>query len=128
MKASRLKPMKGAMWILKVKDEEHFQDNFVVNVPNEEKPVLIPKIGSVIRKVCAIVNIFNRSPQKNEILQWYVVLEHKKELALLRDCKTHWNLLLSMIERFLLLQCAISKALVDFSSEMNINEAEFQEN
>ena len=34
--------------------------------------------------------------------------------------------MLSIIERFLLLRHAISKALVDLSGEMNINEAEFK--
>ena len=59
-------------------DDEHLEDNFALNVPDEEEPVLAPKIDSVIKKACAIVNIFNRGPQKNEILQRYVVLEHKR--------------------------------------------------
>ena len=80
----------------------------------------------MIKKVHEIVRIFNRSPQKNEILQQFIVLEHKKELTLLRDCKTCWNSMLSMIERFLLLLCAISKALVDLSGEMNINEKDLR--
>ena len=100
--------------------DEHLEENFALNVPDEEEPVLVPKINSVIKKVYATINIFNRSPQKNEILQRYVVLEHKKELALLRDCKTR-NSMLSMIERFLLLLSAISKAFVDLSGEMTMN-------
>ena len=72
-------------------DEEHLEDNFALNVPDEKEPVLVPKINFMIKKVHAIANIFNRSPEKNEILQQYVVLEHKKELALLRDCKTCGN-------------------------------------
>ena len=105
--------------------EEHLEDNFALYVPDEEELVLVSKIDFMIKEVRAIVNIFNKSPQKNDILQRYVVLENKKELALLRDFKTRWNSMLSMIERFLLLRRAISKALVDLSGEMNINEAEF---
>ena len=92
MKGARLKSMKVDF---EDENDEHLEDNFPLNVHDEEEPVLAPKINSVVKKVRVIVNMLNR----------HVVIE------------TCW---------FLLLQRAISKALVGLSGEMNINEAELK--
>jgi hypothetical protein len=68
----------------------------------------------VISQVRRIVKLFKRSPTRNEkSLQKYVVEEHGKELALQLDCKTRWNSVCTMLERFLLLEPCIKKALID---------------
>jgi hypothetical protein len=67
----------------------------------------------VITKVRKVAKMFKRSPVKNEILQKHVKEELGKELSLLLDCRTRWNSLEKMIERFLLLKRPVSKALID---------------
>ena len=71
-----------------------------------------------------IVRLYRNSPAKHSILQKYVVEEKGKELILLIDCKTRWNSLLAMIERFIYLQKPINKALVDISSTERLDAVE----
>ena len=59
--------------------------------------------------------MFRRSPKKNDILQNYVAAEFGKQIALIKDCKTRWNSLLSMLQRVYLLKNCIQKALIDIS-------------
>lgn len=73
-------------------------------------------INDTIKKVRQIVKYFKRSPTKNNIvLQKYVKCEHGKELLLLLDCRTKWNSLLTMLERFVLLKSSIQKVLIDLN-------------
>ena len=69
--------------------------------------------------------MFRKSPIKNEVLQKYVELEHGKEITFTRDCKTRSSSMLAMIDRFLFLRKAVSKALVDLSIEANLTEDDF---
>ena len=58
---------------------------------------------------------------KNSILQKYVNEEKGRKLSLLLDCKTRWNSLIGMMERFILLKKPVSKALIDISSVERID-------
>ena len=84
-------------------------------------PLLKKWIEDVISKVRRIVRLFRRSPVKNSILQKYVNEEKGRELSLLLDCKTRWNSLIAMIERFIFLKKPVSKALIDISSAERID-------
>ena len=84
-------------------------------------PLLRTWIEEVISKVRRIVRLFRRSPVKNSILQKYAREENGKELTLLLDCKTRWNSLLAMIQRFTSLKKPISKALIDIGSTEKID-------
>jgi len=68
----------------------------------------------VVRK---IVKLFKRSPVRNSILQKEVLAHCNKELHLKQDCKTRWNSLISMIERFLEIEIPIIRAL----NELNLS-------
>ena len=72
-----------------------------------------------------MVEIYRRSPVKNEVLQKYVLLKQNKEFSLVLDCKTHWSSMYEIIERFIYLKKCISKALLDLSIEHDISTAEF---
>ena len=63
---------------------------------------------------------------KNSILQKYVNEEKGRELSSLLDCKTLWNSLIAMIERFILLKKPVSKALIDISSTERINSVDLE--
>ena len=69
----------------------------------------------LITKVWKMVNMFCRSPVKNDALQKYVKIIHEKELQVIADSKCRWNSLLAMLKRFNLLKKEIQKALLDIS-------------
>ena len=80
----------------------------------------------IVKKVRRVVKIFRRSPTKNPILQKYVKERHGKELSLILDCRTRWNSLVDMLERFVLLKDCIQKSLIDIGNPAVINDNEFQ--
>lgn len=82
-------------------------------------------INYTITSVRKIVQIFRRSPIKNRILQNYVKTKLGKELSLILDCKTRWNSLVDMLERFILLKDCIQKALIDLGNPVTISDTEF---
>ena len=54
-----------------------------------------------MRKVKLTVNNLCRSPVKNDNLQVEVERVYGKRLSIVRDCKTQWSSLYTMLERFL---------------------------
>lgn len=81
-------------------------------------------IKPVIEKVRKTVRMFRKSPSKNEILQSYVKQEKGKELKLILDCRTRWNTLFEMCQRFSDLEIPVKKALIDLKSQ-TFSEDEF---
>ncbi|GBM35636.1 hypothetical protein AVEN_244522-1 [Araneus ventricosus] len=62
---------------------------------------VIPRYHDLLQKVRKVVKLFKRSPTKYDMyLQKYVKEDTGKELNLILDCRTRWNSLLAMIERF----------------------------
>lgn len=80
-------------------DDEYDDEGFTIQRANEEIE-LLPKYSDLINRVRRIVNLFKRSPMKNDLLQTYIKSEHGSELQLILDCKTRWNSFANMIERF----------------------------
>jgi hypothetical protein len=66
-----------------------------------------------VNKVRKIVRLFRRSPLKCDSLTSHTKRELGKEMKLLIDCKTRWNSLLAMLERFLEMKNSVYRALVD---------------
>ena len=93
---------------------------------DDEEPEMVESISSVIAKVRKTIAIFRNSPTKYEsTLKIYTIQEHGKELQLQKDCKTRWNSLLSMLERFYLLKNCIEKALIDLKSNVKFSKEEY---
>ena len=88
-----------------------FSNILILGLETDRVPLLQDKFHTIINKVRKICRIFRKSPLKNEKLQDFVKDQHGKELKLILDCKTRWNSLLCMIERFLKLKQCIPKAL-----------------
>lgn len=120
-------------------DDDHFEDldcsesGLILMSQNDFAREHIPEltqdenINELIKKVRKVVMYFKRSPLKNEtVLQKYVKIEHGKELSLLLDCKTRWNSLLTMLERFYLLKICIQKALIDLNHPICLEDVEFE--
>ena len=99
------------------KDAEETYDTFDANVifEDEEEPIsnFRPDIGKVLSDTRKIIKTFKNSPVRNSFLQNYVKIQQGKHLCLMLDCKTRWNSLVPMIERFLNLKECIKKALND---------------
>ena len=72
-----------------------------------------------------IARIFRMSPGKNEILRSYAKSENRKSINLLLDCKTIWNSLVTMHERFLDLRSPVEKTLIDYKIYNPLTEAEY---
>lgn len=84
------------------------------------------ELAPLIKKVRKIVKIFRRSPTKNDkVLQHYVKAEFGKELVLFLDCKTRWNSLFSMLERFYMLKSCIQKSIIDLKLD-SFSDEEFE--
>ena len=80
----------------------------------------------LITKVWKMVNMFCRSPVKNDALQKYVKIIHEKELQVIVS-KCRWNSLLAMLKHFNLLKKEIQKALLDIS-QMELYKSVKEEN
>ncbi|XP_028164241.1 uncharacterized protein LOC114355542 [Ostrinia furnacalis] len=104
--------------------EEDGEDGFVIERTRERR-LLIDDYKAIIKKVRSVVKIFKNSPTKNDaMLQKYVQAEFGKELQLLLDCRTRWNSLATMLERFLKLKSCIQKALIDVKSDISFSDTE----
>ena len=73
--------------------------------------------AEAVQSVRKIVRWFRKSPVRNEVLQKYVSEEHGKEMILILDCKTRWNSLFAMLERFMMLKGAVHKAMIDIGDK-----------
>lgn len=106
-------------------DDEDLFDHFEITL--SEVQVEITKkfhIKPIIEKVRKAVRMFRKSPSKNEILQSYVKQEKGKELKLILDCRTRWNTLFEMCQRFCDLEIPVKKALIDLKMQ-TFSEHEF---
>ncbi|GFS80610.1 uncharacterized protein TNCV_3870311 [Trichonephila clavipes] len=86
----------------------------------------ITTINETIKKIKNVVKLFRKSPIKNDILQKYVKEEFGCKKMVCLDTKTRWNSLLAILERFLEIKSAISKALIDIKEEQMMVNVEFE--
>lgn len=108
--------------------EKDVDTDLVVTVNRNDLPRAEEKPGfrGLVEKVRKVVKLFRKSPTKYDTyLQKYVIEETGKELALLLDCRTRWNSLLNMLERFYKLKNCVDKALIDIKSEIKFSDSEW---
>ena len=67
----------------------------------------------IVEKVVKIVKFFRKSPKKNDDLEDLIKADFKREYALVKNCPTRWNCLLSLLRRFVKVKVPIHHALVD---------------
>lgn len=72
------------------------------------------------------MKVFRKSPTKNDLLQKYVKEEMIGETNLILDCRTRWNSLADMLERFVKLKVPIQKAMIDLKINQELSESEYQ--
>ena len=97
----------------------------------EERNIAVPlasNLQDVVQKVRKIVKLFRRSPVKNDDhLQPYILENLGREKMLFLDCKTRWNSLLAMLERFYELKKEIKMAMVKLDVPFDLSEKEMKE-
>ncbi|GBN96568.1 hypothetical protein AVEN_85187-1 [Araneus ventricosus] len=87
---------------------------------------VIPRYKDLLQKVRKVVLLFKRSPTIYDMyLKKYVKEDTGKELSLILDCRTRWNCLLAMIERFHKLKVCIDKALIDIGTDTTFSDLEW---
>lgn len=109
-------------------DMDANEQGVTVNINSLPLEMISTTYDDLLKKVRKVVKIFKRSPTKNDVfLQKYVKEQEgpKKELALILDCRTRWNSLLNMLERFYNLKNCIDKALIDIESEIKFSDNEW---
>ena len=118
-------------------DEEEVDDNDA-SIPSLEEPLGLYIIGEalpelagdiepVIKKVRKIVSKFRISPVKNDLLQKEVALTFNKELTLLRDCKTRWSSLHTMLKMFLKINGLVNIVLEEIKlGDLRLTDGELQ--
>lgn len=106
-------------------EEINDEQSLAINIDRQSAEV-IPDYSDVIQKVRKVVKLFRKSPTKDDTyLQKYVKEETGKELSLILDCRTRWNSLLDMLERFYILKVCIEKALINIASDIKFTDEEW---
>ncbi|XP_074174497.1 uncharacterized protein LOC109443974 isoform X2 [Rhinolophus sinicus] len=82
-------------------EQDGNSDSELVSVAQANQYDLRDDLSLAISSVRRIVKIFKYSPVKNSLLQQEIARSEKRELEVILDCKTRWNTLERMIERFL---------------------------
>lgn len=108
-------------------DTEETNEEQGLTVTIDRQPAeVIPGYNDLLIKVRKVVRIFRGSPTKEDMyLQKYVKEETGKELSLILDCRTRWNSLLDMLDRFYSLKVCIEKALIDIASDIKFTDEEW---
>ncbi|XP_075990255.1 uncharacterized protein LOC142985898 [Anticarsia gemmatalis] len=97
----------------------------IISYPDFPDIEIVTKYSDLLSKVRKVVKLFKKSPTKNDtFLQKYIKEEKGKELSLILDCRTRWNSLLDMIERFYDLKVCIDKSLIDIQSDVKFTDEE----
>lgn len=108
-------------------DTEETNEEQGLTITIDRQPAeVIPGYNHLLIKVRKVVRIFRGSPTKEDMyLQKYVKEETGKELSLILDCRTRWNSLLDMLDRFYSLKVCIEKALIDIASNIKFTDEEW---
>ncbi|KAF2892450.1 hypothetical protein ILUMI_13723 [Ignelater luminosus] len=65
--------------------------SFDLSFPTSGEINLDMQYVEVIKKVRKVVKLFKNSPTKNDLMQTYILMDMRKSIALLLDCKTRWS-------------------------------------
>ena len=106
--------------------DNDFEELDSLDINNYKLPVpeLLDDYKNIICKVRKICKYFRKSPVKNSILQNHVKRKYEKEYNLILDCKTRWNSLEAMLERFVHLKECVVLTLNDLNASHMWNEDE----
>ncbi|XP_073715766.1 uncharacterized protein [Misgurnus anguillicaudatus] len=75
---------------------------------------------SVVERVRKIARYFHKSPVSNDKLRECIKRDNGKELVLILDCRTRWNSLADMLDRYIVLHRPVTKTLIDINPALII--------
>lgn len=82
--------------------EDDDNNNTRMDIAGEDfTPEVVDSVGETISKIRRIAKFFRKRVVKNDLLQGEIQLKFGKPLAFLIDCRTRWNSMVTMINRFL---------------------------
>lgn len=106
-------------------DEDDFEHQLDFSVAKEKSAPLKVDFNSLICEVRSLVAAFRRSPLKRDALKQYSKLEFQTEYKLILDCKTRWNSLSDMLERFGKMENCIRKVMMDNKLVLELKDEDF---
>lgn len=68
-----------------------------------------------VERVRKIARYFHKSPVSNDKLRECIKQDNGKELVLILDCRTRWNSLADMLDRYIQLHRPVTKTLIDIN-------------
>lgn len=77
-----------------------------------------------VERVRKIARHFHKSPVSSDKLRECVKQDLGKELSLILDCRTRWNSLADMLDRYIALHRPVTKTLVDINNALIISNLE----
>jgi hypothetical protein len=86
-------------------------------------PILSNSYRQPILQIRKFSKNFRKSPIRDSILQNYIKQEKGKKISLILDCKTRWNSLEAITERFITLKESVVLALNEIGASHMWNEA-----
>lgn len=107
-------------------EEEENDEDGAISFPKAKTAKVNPMFSHLTSKVRSIVTAIRKSPVRREKLQQYCLSELHRSLEPLIDCKTRWNSLCDMLERFYILRNCIKKVYIDEALEFDINNEELK--
>jgi hypothetical protein len=84
---------------------------------NDDFAVLISDVRTIVKQ-------FGFSGKRNDVLQQYVMQTFKTERCLILDCKTRWNSLCDMLERFVELNKCVQMACIELGLEFKFSTSQ----
>lgn len=74
-----------------------------------------------VEQVRKIARYFHKSPVNNDKLRECIRRDNGKELVLILDCRTRWNSLADMLDRYIALHRPVTKTLIDINPALIIS-------
>ena len=107
-------------------DRKENEEKSDIQECDEKQQSCFDIIQEIIKKVKKIIRIFCKSPVENENnLQTQDQQSFKNEKSLFLDCKTCWNCLLNMLQRFYKMRKEVKDPMLWLDKDFNISFEEF---
>lgn len=90
----------------------NFQNDLV-----RQLPIFREDIGKILDETRKIIKFFKYSSVRSSVLEKHIIDQEGKKLRLLLDCKTRWNSIIPMVNRFIKIYDCIQKALMELGQQ-----------
>ena len=107
--------------VIETSEEEEYSDLESDDESGDYRSVKVREdMYKSVERVRKIARYFHKSPVSNDKLRVCVKQDHGKELVLILDCRTRWNSLADMLDRYIVLHRPVTKTLIDINPALII--------